>query len=42
MFEVNTTRSKVKKIRSMEITGEFGMKKATKENINSRKHGTRN
>ena len=41
MFEINSTRSKVKKIRAMEITGELGMKKATKDITNSKKHGTK-
>ena len=31
MVEINSTWSKVKKIRDKEITGELGMKKATKD-----------
>ena len=42
MFKVNPIRSKLKKTRSMEIIGEIGMKKATKDITNSKKHGTKN
>ena len=41
MVEINSTRSKVKKIRDKKITGELGMKKATKvTKNNSKKQGT--
>ena len=40
MVEINSTRSKVKKIRDKKKTGELGMKKATKvTKNNSKKQG---